>query len=148
MDKNFVKTCSACGAKIGTIDSCEGRTMIAMKDGAQKGPVFHSDPANCQACGVATDRPHHLGCPLERCPACHGPLQRCGCMVGSKPAPGEIKLLIKYSPETDELGVFGPMQDKILCYGLLERAKDVVRNAGQPPASGPRLLVPKGGGGH
>ncbi|KKL45656.1 hypothetical protein LCGC14_2353430, partial [marine sediment metagenome] len=144
MDKNFVKTCSACGAKIGTIDSCEGRTMIAMKDGAQKGPVFHSDPANCQACGVATDRPHHLGCPLERCPACHGPLQRCGCMEGSDAVadqPGEIALVIKYTPGTNEVEVFGQLSNKVLCYGMLERARDVIQNW-QPPQQGPGIIVP------
>ncbi len=145
-----MKKCLACGAEIGTVDLCSGRTPIAMKEGSSKFPVFHADEAGERraACGVVVEAVHHANCPLERCPSCHGPLQRCGCMVGSKPAPEEIKLLIKYSPETDELGVFGPMHDKILCYGLLERAKDVVRNAGQPPASGPRLLVPKGGGGH
>ena len=115
-----VKTCSACGAKIGTVDLCSGRAFVPMKDGTEKKLIFHADPggARCRACGVVTDAVHHANCPLERCPACHGPLQRCGCMVGSKPAPEEIKMPIKYSPETDELGVFGPMQDKILCYGL------------------------------
>ena len=142
-----MKTCLACGAEIGTVGYCSARPLIAMKDGGDRAPILHADPADapCKACGVAVGGAHHLGCPLERCPACHGPLQRCGCMEGSNPAPEEITMIIKYTPEMDDFQVFGPMQDKIVCYGLLERARDVVQNW-RPPVEGPGIIVSGGKG--
>lgn len=47
-----------------------------------------------------------------------------------------------------QIGVNGPLKDKVLCYGLLEVARDAIKAFGERPASGiipvgAPLLVPK-----
>lgn len=37
------------------------------------------------------------------------------------------ELIIKYDQETNKFEVDGPLKHAILCYGMLERAKDIVR---------------------
>ena len=38
--------------------------------------------------------------------------------------------------------ITGPIQDRVLCYGLLELAKDALRSAPQQPAGGLQLPTP------
>jgi hypothetical protein len=38
-----------------------------------------------------------------------------------------IQLTITYDPQTAQVGVSGPIGDKTLCYGMLESAKDAIR---------------------
>jgi hypothetical protein len=43
--------------------------------------------------------------------------------------PEPVRLTIECGPEGN-VSVFGPIQDKLFCYGLLEIAKDVIRDYG------------------
>jgi hypothetical protein len=38
-----------------------------------------------------------------------------------------IQLTITLDPQTAQIGVSGPINDKTLCYGMLESAKDAIR---------------------
>lgn len=38
-----------------------------------------------------------------------------------------IQLTITLDPTTAQIGVEGPVNDKTLCYGMLESAKDAIR---------------------
>jgi len=51
----------------------------------------------------------------------------------------EIKIVITLR-EDGSLNVGGPLINKILCYGMLEQARDVVRNFEEPP-----MIQPAGG---
>jgi hypothetical protein len=39
-----------------------------------------------------------------------------------------IRLVIEWVPGTTQINVSGPVNDKTLCYGLLEGAKDAIRD--------------------
>lgn len=47
-----------------------------------------------------------------------------------------IKLTITYDPQTAQIGVEGPIGEKTLCYGMLESAKDAIRDHCAKAASG------------
>jgi hypothetical protein len=47
-----------------------------------------------------------------------------------------IQLTITLDPQTSQIGVSGPINDKTLCYGLLESAKDAIRDHCEKNASG------------
>ena len=60
-----------------------------------------------------------------------------------------IQLLVVFDPSTRAVQVSGPIHDKALCYGMLECAKDAIRDhvadltEGQrPPSSG--LVIAQG----
>ena len=38
-----------------------------------------------------------------------------------------VTLTLTYEPQTARIGVSGPINDKTLCYGMLESAKDAIR---------------------
>ena len=38
-----------------------------------------------------------------------------------------IQLTITYDPTNRQIGVTGPIEDKTACYGILEAAKDAIR---------------------
>ena len=40
------------------------------------------------------------------------------------------------------IGVSGPIDNLVLCLGLLELAKDALRNHAQQKTAGPKILVP------
>lgn len=44
----------------------------------------------------------------------------------------EMKIVITLR-EDGSLNVNGPLANKLLCYGMLEQARDVVRNFEEPP---------------
>lgn len=39
-----------------------------------------------------------------------------------------IQLVITYDPQNNQIGVSGPIDQKTLCYGMLESAKDAIRD--------------------
>jgi hypothetical protein len=39
-----------------------------------------------------------------------------------------IQLTITYDPQSNQIGVEGPIGEKTLCYGMLESAKDAIRD--------------------
>ena len=54
------------------------------------------------------------------------------------------EIRITFNPNTKEVNITGPIQDKLLCFGMLEMAKMIVTNYNPPkinPASG--ILVPR-----
>jgi hypothetical protein len=53
-----------------------------------------------------------------------------------------VQLVITLSPDGN-VNVQGPIENKLLCYGLLEAAKDAIRNF--DPARKPGLLLPRMG---
>lgn len=58
-----------------------------------------------------------------------------------------IKLILELNPLDGSVNISGPIHDKILCYGLLELGKDIIRNY-KPNDSGliiPHLTLKKGG---
>lgn len=52
-----------------------------------------------------------------------------------------IELKIMFDPQTGQLQVGGPINDKILCYGLLERAKDMVRDFDATKAASSPIII-------
>lgn len=65
-------------------------------------------------------------------------------------ADGPIVLTITLDPKTGAVHVNGPLANKLLCYGMLEEAKDVCRDfhKHEPPAEkpGPKLFTLDGRG--
>ena len=53
----------------------------------------------------------------------------------------KVTLEIVFNQETGEVGVRGPLHDKLLCYGLLSLAKDAIRSHQQEPQ--PLVAVPQ-----
>ena len=53
----------------------------------------------------------------------------------------DITLTIQFNPQTREVRVTGPITDKILCYGLLEMARETVQMQATLPQS--PLAIPK-----
>jgi hypothetical protein len=47
-----------------------------------------------------------------------------------------IQLVITYDQQQNQIGVQGPIDQKTLCYGLLESAKDAIREHCAKAASG------------
>lgn len=47
-----------------------------------------------------------------------------------------IQLVITLDPQTNQINVSGPVDQKTLCYGMLESAKDAIRDYCAKPASG------------
>lgn len=47
-----------------------------------------------------------------------------------------IQLTITLDPQTNQINVAGPIDQKTLCYGMLESAKDAIRDYCAKPASG------------
>lgn len=43
------------------------------------------------------------------------------------PPPGEISLIITLGPQG--LKIMGPVQDRLFCYGMLELARDAIRDS-------------------
>ena len=52
--------------------------------------------------------------------------------------PTNVQLIITFSPETGAIQVTGPVQDTLYCLGLLEAAKDAIKNI----SKGQTLIVP------
>jgi len=55
----------------------------------------------------------------------------------------EMKIIITLR-EDGSLNVNGPLVNKLLCYGMLEQARDVVRNFEEPPMVQPVSNMPIG----
>ncbi len=56
----------------------------------------------------------------------------------------EVKLIISFSQDKG-VQVQGPIQDKMLCYAMLEAARDAIKDyAGPPLIEVPRINVPIG----
>lgn len=51
-----------------------------------------------------------------------------------------IELTIVFCPQTGQISLNGPMGNKLMCYGMLEMAKDLVRS--YDPAKQSQILVP------
>ena len=51
-----------------------------------------------------------------------------------------MSIEIRITLDKNGVRVEGPIQDKLLCFGLLEAAKDVVRS--YDPAEAPRVIIP------
>jgi hypothetical protein len=48
----------------------------------------------------------------------------------------KIELVISFDQTTGQVGVSGPINDRILCYGLLEMAREAIAKAGQEKKNG------------
>ena len=57
------------------------------------------------------------------------------------PTAEEVVMSIVYTPATDQLRVSGPLGNRVLCYGMLGAARDVVA-AGSTVSKTP-LLIPR-----
>lgn len=53
----------------------------------------------------------------------------------------EIKLTITWSQESNQIRVEGPIQDKMLCYGMLKSAEHIVHDHQQSPIVVPTLKM-------
>lgn len=42
-----------------------------------------------------------------------------------------VELKISFNPATNEVAFSGPLENKLLCYGLLEMARDAVKSFGE-----------------
>jgi hypothetical protein len=47
-----------------------------------------------------------------------------------------LQLTISLDPQTNQISVAGPIDQKTLCYGMLESAKDAIRDHCAKPSSG------------
>jgi len=61
-----------------------------------------------------------------------------------------IQFIIRYTPKNGTVEIAGPIQDKILTYGVLEMAKEAVKAVREEPmiqkAQGPLFIPPRGNG--
>lgn len=77
--------CSWCQGEMETVISCtvdafhrDGRRFEMISCGDEPGRQMGGE--RCGDCGVMRGGWHHLGCDLQRCPACGGQLLSCGCL--------------------------------------------------------------------
>lgn len=56
--------------------------------------------------------------------------------------PEKIQLEILFDPSTGNIAVNGPIHNKVICFGILECAKNAIQNFEGGPATG--LILPKG----
>ncbi len=54
-----------------------------------------------------------------------------------------LRLIINMDPRTVQVSVNGPLALRSLCYGMLEMAKDIVRDF-NPEADRPNIEIPRG----
>lgn len=56
-----------------------------------------------------------------------------------------IDLHIRFNPQTKQVEVAGPLTDRLLCYGMLEMAKEVIQQQASAAKPGPvsPLVVPR-----
>lgn len=56
-----------------------------------------------------------------------------------------IELHIRFNPETKQVAVAGPLADRLLCYGMLEMAKEVLQQQATAAKPGPLspLVMPR-----
>ena len=55
----------------------------------------------------------------------------------------ELRIQLREDESGQNVSVTGPLQNKVLCYGMLEMAKDAIRQAEMPRVI-PAALVPPG----
>ena len=61
----------------------------------------------------------------------------------------KVQLVITFDPQDGQTAVSGPINNKPLCYGMLECARDAIqkfsaRDEEMDRGEGPRIIVPKG----
>ena len=56
----------------------------------------------------------------------------------------ELTLTIKFTPASDEFRVNGPIENMVLCYGMLERARDVIKDVHDGKLKGTKSKKQKG----
>jgi hypothetical protein len=56
-----------------------------------------------------------------------------------------VQMLITFDTETKQVAVDGPTHELILCYGMLERAKDALRNLANKKTEEPKIVVASDG---
>jgi hypothetical protein len=79
--------CHFCDREMATADSC------AVKVLHRNGVAFPlptatrswSPNGRCGDCNVRVGKHHHLGCDIQRCPACRGQMLSCGCRFDEDP---------------------------------------------------------------
>ena len=59
---------------------------------------------------------------------------------GNNPNPGQIQLVITFDQITGRVEVNGPINNAMLCYGMLEAAKDSIRTFVAKQASEQRII--------
>ena len=52
-----------------------------------------------------------------------------------------VRLVIEFDPRTGDVKVHGPLQNRMLCYGMLEFAREMLGRQGQQPQPG-KIVVP------
>ncbi len=79
--------CSHCGGEMTEGISCltdpviiGGKAFARIRWGQELRPRHRYEPEECRDCGTPLGGVHHLGCCMERCPACHGQAIECGCL--------------------------------------------------------------------
>ncbi len=79
--------CSHCGGEMTEGISCltdpviiGGKALARVRWGQELRPRHRYEPEECRDCGTPLGGVHHLGCCMERCPACHGQAIQCGCL--------------------------------------------------------------------
>jgi hypothetical protein len=67
------------------------------------------------------------------------------------PPPEKIQLVLTFDPATGSVEASGPVNNKLLCYGILEMARDAIQRFNakdeetrQGEVKGPRILLPRG----
>ncbi len=53
-----------------------------------------------------------------------------------------VTMTVTFDPQTGNVNVNGPIQDKIFCYGVLELAKDAIRRYNPNRIVAPALELP------
>jgi hypothetical protein len=84
--------CAHCGGETTEGISCltdpvvvDGRAYAPVRFGQEPGPRHRYEPEECRDCSTPVGGVHHLGCCVERCPACHGQAVSCACVTDREP---------------------------------------------------------------
>lgn len=56
----------------------------------------------------------------------------------------DIEMVIRFNPQTGQVAISGPIDQRLICYGMLEMAKEIlVKRAETPTTNG--LVIPGNG---
>lgn len=56
----------------------------------------------------------------------------------------DIEIVIRFNPATGQVGFSGPLDQRLICYGMLEMAKEILTKQAEAPRTNGLIQPPNG----